>query len=98
MTPARATAEDSIPFQIASPVVVSATEAARVRPAAPAHDSFTRLLHRLEPDPDTLGAEVRSLGGRGTGVRGAARWEVIRGAVRRYLRRPPDRLPDPTTA
>ncbi len=97
MTPARATAEDSIPFRIASPVVVSATEAARVRPAAPAHDSFTRILHR--PEPDTLWAEVRSLGGRRTGVRGAAaRGAVIRGAVRRYLRRPPDRLPDPTTA
>ncbi len=44
MNPARTTAEDYIQFLIASPAVVSATEAARVqpaRPAAPAHDSFT---------------------------------------------------------
>jgi len=71
MNAARSTAEDYIQFLIASPVVVSATEAARVqpdRPAAPAHDSFTRLLHRLEPDPETLWAEVRPLIGRGTGV------------------------------
>lgn len=62
MNPARPTTEDYIQFRIASPVVVSATEAARVqpdRPSAPAHDSFTRLLHRLEPDPETLWAEVQ---------------------------------------
>lgn len=42
----------------------SATDAARVqpeRPGAPAHDAFTRLLHRLEPDPDALWDEVRPL-------------------------------------
>jgi putative transposase len=64
MNPARATDAAYIDFLIASPVVVSATEAARVQPAhplAPAHDSFTRLLHRLEPDPDELWAEVRPL-------------------------------------
>ena len=62
--PARTTADGYIDFLIGSPTVVSATEAARVqpdRPAAPAHDSFTRLLHRLEPDPDVLWAEVRPL-------------------------------------
>ena len=64
MNPARATDEGYIDFLIGSPALVSATEAARVQPArplAPAHDSFTRLLHRLEPDPETLRAEVRPL-------------------------------------
>lgn len=64
MNPARSTDRDYIDFLIASPTVVSATEAARVqpdRPLAPAHDSFTRLLHRLEPDPATLWDEVRPL-------------------------------------
>jgi len=64
MNPPRTTADDYIDFLIGSPAVVSATEAARVRPArplAPAHDSFTRLLQRLEPDSDTLWAEVRPL-------------------------------------
>src|SRR4051794_3207475 len=53
--------EDYINFLIASPRVVSGTEAARVQPDRddpPAHDAFTRLLHRLEPDPDTLWAEA----------------------------------------
>jgi DDE superfamily endonuclease len=64
MNPPRVTAEDYLQFLIGSPQVVSATEAARVqpdRPAAPAHDAFTRLLHRLEPDPATLWREVRPL-------------------------------------
>lgn len=53
--------EDSINFLVASPRVVSGTEAARVQPVQPdppAHDAFTRLLHRLEPDPDRLWAEA----------------------------------------
>ncbi len=53
--------EDSIDFLVASPRVVSGTEAARVqpeRPDPPAHDAFTRLLHRLEPDPGTRWAEA----------------------------------------
>ena len=64
MNAARTTDGDYIDFLIGSPTVVSATEAARVQPArpqAPAHDSFTRLLHRLEPDTDTLWGEVRPL-------------------------------------
>src|SRR5438128_1507890 len=64
MNPARATAEDYVQFLIGSPGAVSATEAARVqpvRPTAPAHDAFTRLLHRLEPDAQTLWADVRPL-------------------------------------
>jgi len=53
--------EDYINFLVASPRVVSGTEAARAqpdRPDPPAHDAFTRLLHRLEPDPATLWAEA----------------------------------------
>ncbi len=62
MNPPRATPADYIQFLLGTPSAVSATEAARVQPArpnAPAHDAFTRLLHRLEPDPDTLWAEDR---------------------------------------
>lgn len=55
---------DYIQFLIASPRVVSGTEAARVQPArdmqAPAHDAFTRLLHRLEPNSELLWEEARS--------------------------------------
>ncbi|WBO86838.1 hypothetical protein O9Z63_20360 (plasmid) [Hymenobacter yonginensis] len=50
-------AEDYIQFLVASPTTVSRTEAARVQPATGrlvAHDSFTRLLHRLEPDAAML--------------------------------------------
>jgi putative transposase len=64
MNPPRATAEEYIQFLLGTPSAVSATEAARVqphRPNAPAHDAFTRLLHRLEPDPATLWGEVRPL-------------------------------------
>jgi hypothetical protein len=64
MNPTRATVEGYIQFLIGSPKVVSATEAARVQPGtdpAPAHDAFTRLLHRLEPDADTLWKEVAPL-------------------------------------
>jgi putative transposase len=64
MNPPRASPDDYLQFLIGSPKVVSATEAARVQPpgpAAPAHDAFTRLLHRLEPDPATLWHEVRPL-------------------------------------
>jgi len=52
---------DYIQYLIASPRVVSGTEAARTHPdgeAGPAHDAFTRLLHRLEPEPDQLWSEV----------------------------------------
>jgi len=71
MNPARATIEGHIQFLIGSPRVVSATEAARVqpvRPGAPAHDAFTRLLHRLEPDADALWPETRPLIDPTTGV------------------------------
>ena len=62
MNPPRCTAEDYIQFLLAAPGARSATEAARVqpdRPDAPAHDAYTRLLHRLEPDPEPLWQEVR---------------------------------------
>jgi putative transposase len=71
MNPPRCGAEDYIQFLLATPKVCSATEAARVRPdhpRAPAHDAFTRLLHRLEPDPAALWAEVRPLLNRSDGV------------------------------
>lgn len=63
MNPAKCTAEDYINFIIATPRVVTATEAERVQPEsekAAAHDAFTRLLSRLEPDSETLWAESRS--------------------------------------
>ena len=51
--------------------MVSGTEAARAQPAQedpPAHDAFTRLLHRLAPDPATLWAEAAPLGRARAGV------------------------------
>jgi hypothetical protein len=48
---------------VASPRCVSATEAAKVQgdeEQAPAHNAFTRLLHRLEPDAETLWGEART--------------------------------------
>lgn len=62
MNPPKCGDEDYINFLVATPKVCSATEAARVHPASsapPAHDAFTRLLHRLEPDPTTLWQEAR---------------------------------------
>jgi putative transposase len=62
---------DYINFLVASPRAVSGTEAARVqppRPDPPADDAFTRLLHRLEPDPDTLWQESAPLVARGCGI------------------------------
>jgi putative transposase len=63
MNPPKCSDEDYINFLIATPRVVSATEAARVQgedEQAPAHDAFTRLLHRLEPDASTLWREARA--------------------------------------
>src|SRR4030081_1413384 len=62
---------DYIDFLVASPKSFSCTEAAKVQPEsrdAPAHDAFTRLLRRLEPDPETLWAEARPLVHRKGGV------------------------------
>src|SRR5512144_2673265 len=50
-----------IDFLIATPRAASCCEAARSQPAGrdpAAHDAYTRLLHRLEPDPETLYREV----------------------------------------
>jgi hypothetical protein len=55
---------DYIDFLIASPKAFCCTEAAAVQPEspeAPAHDAFTRLLHRPEPDPATLWDEARPM-------------------------------------
>jgi hypothetical protein len=64
-------ASDYIDFLIATPKACSGTEAARVQPDdsdAPAHDAFTRLLTRLEPDPATLWAESQTQVRRDGGV------------------------------
>jgi hypothetical protein len=47
---------------VATPRAFSVLEAARVQPAGvdpPAPDAFTRLLHPLEPDPQTLWHEAQ---------------------------------------
>jgi putative transposase len=62
MNPPRVQPDDYIDFLIATPKACTATEAARVqpeRPRRPAHDAFTRLLQRLEPDPSALWLEVQ---------------------------------------
>lgn len=54
---------DFIDFLIATPRQATATEAQRTQPAAAAdpaaHDAYTRLLHRLEPDSEALWADAR---------------------------------------
>jgi putative transposase len=60
----RSSPENYIDFLVATPGPVSCTEAARVQPHghfAPAHDSFNRLLNRLEPDPEELWREAEPL-------------------------------------
>src|SRR3954447_16405244 len=62
---------DYLDFLIAAPGPVSCTEAARVQPVAdraPAHDAFTRLLTRLEPDPHALWAEAEPLVAKAAGA------------------------------
>jgi putative transposase len=64
-------AEDYIDFLIATPKVCTATEAARVQPEQPrppAHDAFTRLLQRLEPDPESLWQEAEPQVNRAAGA------------------------------
>jgi len=71
MTTPRCVPTDYIDFLIATPRVYSLLEAGRVQlpdPFAPAHDAFTRLLQRLEPDPTTLWNEVAPLIERKQGV------------------------------
>jgi putative transposase len=60
----RCTPDNYIDFLVATPGPATCTEAARVQPRspfAPAHDSFNRLLNRLEPDPEELWAEAEPL-------------------------------------
>jgi putative transposase len=62
MNQAKVTDLDYINFLVASPLVFSCTEAARVQPDTPrraAHDALTRLLHRLDPDPRPLWDEAQ---------------------------------------
>ncbi len=54
---------DYINFVIATPRQVTATEAARVQlegAREPQHDAFTRLIERLEPDPEMLWQEAQT--------------------------------------
>ncbi len=63
MNPPKVTDDDYINFIIATPRDVTATFAGRVQPEsknAPAHDAFTRLLQRLEPDAETLWEEAKT--------------------------------------
>jgi hypothetical protein len=71
MNTARCTDESYIDFLVASQGRVSCSEAARVQPEsplAPAHDSFTRLLRRQEPDPETVWDEAEPLVVKNQGV------------------------------
>ena len=71
MNAPRCTDTDYIDFLVATPRAVSCVEASRVHPRhaeAPAHDAFTRLLHRLEPDPAALWHEVEPLVNRTSGI------------------------------
>ena len=64
MNAPRCNESDYIDFLVATPRTCSCTEAARVQPEspkAPAHDWFTRLLHRHEPDAETLWVEAKPL-------------------------------------
>ena len=62
MNTAKVQPEDYVQFLLGSPLQFTCTEAARVQPNQPdppAHDSFTRLLTHLEPDPKALWQEAR---------------------------------------
>jgi len=62
---------DHIDFLVATPRSVTCSEAAKVQPDSPrppAHDAFTRLLHRLEPDPEALWQEARPMVHRAGGL------------------------------
>ena len=54
-------AENYIQWLIASPKVVSCTEAARTDTRPVAHDAYTRLLGRPNPQPEFLWEEVENL-------------------------------------
>lgn len=64
MNPPKCDELDYIQFLIAAQKVFSNTEAAKCHPTTngdgPAHDAYTRLLHRCQSDGDALWQEVRS--------------------------------------
>ena len=63
MNPPKVRDEDYINFIIATPRTVTAAFASSCQPDstnAPAHDAFTRLLSRLEPDPEVLWTEAQT--------------------------------------
>jgi len=71
MNPPKVRDEDYINFIIATPRIVTATEASSCQPEsrnAPSHDAFTRLLQRLEPDPETLWTEAQTQIDLNTGI------------------------------
>jgi putative transposase len=71
MSHAKCRDSDYIDFLIATPRAASCCEAARSQPPAhdpPAHDAYTRLLTRLEPDPEALYREVEPLVDKTDGV------------------------------
>jgi putative transposase len=63
MNPPKCDELDYINFLIAAQKVFSNTEAARCHPAAdsdgPAHDAYTRLLHRCQSDAEAVWQEVK---------------------------------------
>ena len=61
MARSNCTAEDYIQWLIASPKNATMTEASRCSPQPRAHDTFRRLLLRLEPSSDALWEEVKDL-------------------------------------
>lgn len=71
MNKTRCSEQDYIDFLIATPKQYSGVEAAKVQPERsqmPSHDSFTRLLTRLEPSAEALWQEAQSQVERGKGV------------------------------
>lgn len=71
MNRAKVKAEDYINFLIATPKVCSATEAERVQPEQSekvAHDAYTRLLQRIEPDANELWKESEREVDKGRGI------------------------------
>ena len=71
MQPPKCSDQDYIDFLIATPRSTSCCEAARTQPEVvnlAAHDAFTRLLHRIEPDPETLYREVTPFVDKNDGV------------------------------
>jgi len=61
MNPAKCKAEEYIQWLIATPKIATCTQAALCAPTLVAHDAYTRLLERLEPNSDALWEEVHPL-------------------------------------